>query len=349
MSDTNSEVSPPQKPPRNPVERAVVWGAITVLLCVLAFEAKQKFAYGAALKTLQDAFKEESDNAYHKLSDVRKMMGGSPKETKLASTSKLHNTVQLDWKSLFKEYKLELQTESVGDDPLVLSFKTPNSEEPTEPVVVPSSGPVSAGPSMAAMGGMSAPGGGGPGGAGAGGAGGPGGGGQQRPRGLLGLAQRDEVVAELKLTEEQIGKLKAASEAASTAFAALREVPEEERDAARAKARTDSENAAKEAMGSDQFARLIQLYWRETGLPALEREDAATAVGLNDEQKGKLTEIFASRQKEMQGLRQAPPDEVAKKRKEWDEKIAAVLTEEQTKKWEEVLGPALPAAEKSDK
>lgn len=355
MSDAAPEASAPQKPQRNPIERAVVWGLILVLLGVLAFEAKQQYAYGAALKGLQEAFKEDDADSYHKLSDVRKMMGGSPKETALPVKSKLHRSLEFQWTSLFKEYKLVLQTESIGDDPLVLSFMTPNSEEPPEPVAPqPSSTPVAGGPTMPGMGGggpaMGGPGG-GPGRGGPGGPGGPGGGqggGQQRPRSLQALAEREDVIAELKLTEEQVEKIKTAGRVMSGAMMNLRSVPEAERGAARLKAVADSETAVKDAMQSDQYSRLMQLFWRDLGTAALEREDAATAVSLTEEQKTKLREVLDERRKDMSGMRDAPPEEVAKKRKEWDDKITAVLTEEQAKKWEEALGAPLAETKKAE-
>lgn len=353
MSDAAPETSAPQKPQRNPVERLVVWGLILVLLGVLAFEAKQQYAYGAALKSLQEAFKEDDADSYHKLSDVRKMMGGSPKETALPAKTKLHRSLEFQWASLFKEYKLVLQTESIGDDPLVLSFMTPDSEEPAEPVAAqPTSTPVAGGPTMPGMGGggpaMGGPG--GPGGGGPGGPGGPGGGGgQQRPRTLQALAEREDVIAELKLTDEQVEKIKFAGGVMSGTMSRLRGVPEAERSAFRQKAVADSEASVKDAMQSDQYSRLMQLYWRDLGSAALEREDAAAAVGLTDEQKTKLREVLDERRKEMGGMRDAPPDEVAKKRKEWDDKIIAVLTEEQAKKWEEALGAPLPETKKADK
>ncbi len=348
MSDTAPDASAPQKPKRNPVERVVVWGLILVLLGVLGFEAKQQYAYGAALKSLQDAFKADDANSYHKLSDVRKMMGSSPKETALPVKTKLHRSLEFQWASLFKEYKLVLQTESIGDDPLVLSFETPNAEEPAQPTASPaSSAPVAAGPTtMPGMGGggpaMGPPG---------GGPGGPGGqgGGQQRPRNLQGMAEREDVIAELKLTEEQVEKVKTAGRMMSGAMMNLQSVPQAERGAARLKAIADSETSVKDALQSDQYSRLMQLYWRDAGLVALEREDAAAAVSLTDEQKTKLREVLDERRKDLAGMREAPREEVDKKRKAWDEKLTAVLTEEQVKKWEEALGAPLPETKKADK
>ena len=48
-SSNNAAAGTPPNPsspkPRNPVERAIVWGLIAVLVGVMLFEAKQKYAY----------------------------------------------------------------------------------------------------------------------------------------------------------------------------------------------------------------------------------------------------------------------------------------------------------------
>ena len=156
------------------------------------------------------------------------------------------------------------------------------------------------------------------------------------------MAQREEVIAELKLTEEQTAKLTELQTGARSAFQALRGIPEDERAAAMKSMREGQEKSVSEVLDEPQFARLLQLVWRETGLASVERDDIAKALGLSDEQREKLSPILADRQSGQRELRDAPPEDAAQKRKAWDYQLRAVLTEEQAKQWEELLGPPAP-------
>ena len=159
---------------------------------------------------------------------------------------------------------------------------------------------------------------------------------------MIAMAQREEVVAELKLTDEQTAKLSELQTAARGAFQSLQGVPDEERAAAMKTMREGQEQSVSEVLDAPQFARLLQLLWRETGLASVERDDVAKGLGLSDEQREKLTPILADRQSSQRALREASPEEAAQKRKAWDDQLRAVLTEEQTQQWEELLGPPAP-------
>ena len=164
---------------------------------------------------------------------------------------------------------------------------------------------------------------------------------------MIGIAQREEVVAELKLTEEQTAKLTELQAAARGGFQALQAVPEAERPAAMKAMREGQEKSVSEVLDAPQFTRLLQLTWRETGLASVERDDVATGLGLSDEQREKLRPILADRQSGQRALREAPPEEAAQKRKEWDDQLRAVLTEDQAKQWEELLGAPAPEPAKA--
>ena len=157
------------------------------------------------------------------------------------------------------------------------------------------------------------------------------------------MAQREEVVAELKLTEEQTSKLSELQADARSAFQTLQALPENERAEAMQTMREGQENSVSELLDEPQFARLLQLVWRETGVASVERDDVAKTLGLSEEQRGKLRPLLADRQSGQRELRDVPPEVAAQKRKEWDDQIRAVLTEEQAKQWEELLGPPPPA------
>lgn len=357
----SSTPTPPRKKPRNPVERVIVWGGIAIMLGVVAFEALHKYGYDSTVSRMRKFLSEETET-YMKLSEVRPLISGLPTETKSPHQRQAYNTISLKWPSLFKDYRVELIVEREGNDPLVAGFSTPGGVDPAEEVAnreaPPSSDGTHGAPTMPlAMTSTSGMGGGGQGrpgaagrpGGGMGGAagGGPSGGGAPRGRGLLGLAQREEIVAELKMTEEQTAKLTALQAAARGGFPALQAVPEAERPAAMKALREAQEQAVSEVLDAPQFARLLQLTWRETGLASVERDDVAKGLGLSGEQREKLLPILADRQSGQRALREASPDEAAQKRQEWDDQLRAVLTEDQAQQWEELLGAPAPAPAKA--
>jgi len=173
------------------------------------------------------------------------------------------------------------------------------------------------------------------------------GGGPPRGRGLIGMTQREEVVAELKLTAEQVAKLAELQADSRAAFQSIQALPEGERPEAMKAMREGQEKAVSEAIDEPQFVRLLQLVWRDMGLASLERDDVAKALGLADEQREKLRPILADRQSGQRNLAGAPPEIAAQKRQEWDDQFRAVLTDEQAKQWEELLGPPAPEPAKA--
>ncbi len=340
---TSQTPTPPGKKPRSPVERVIVWGGIAVLLGVLVFEARQKYSYDPTVSNLRKMLTEDTEK-YMKLSEVRQIIVGSPLEEKTPHDRKAYHQINLKWPSLFKDYRVVLIVESEGADPLVAGFSTPGGTDP-EPAArpAPSSDPAAAMASASPMGMPMGP----PGGAPPGGPGGGGGGGQQRGRGLLAMAQRAEVVAELKLTEEQTAKLTELQAGSRAAFQSLQARPENERAEAMKTMREGQEKSVSEVLDEPQFTRLLQLTWRETGLASVERDDVAKALGLSDEQREKMRPILADRQSGLRSMFAAPPEIVERMRKEWDDQFRAVLTEDQAKQWEELLGTPAPEPAKA--
>ena len=127
--------TPPDKKPRSPVERVIVWGGIAILLGVLAFEARQKYSYDPTVSQLRKLLSEDTEK-YMKLSEIRPLIIGSPSEEKLPHARKAYHRINLKWPSLFKDYRVELIVESEGNDPLVAGFSTPGGTDP-EPVAKP--------------------------------------------------------------------------------------------------------------------------------------------------------------------------------------------------------------------
>lgn len=330
MSDSAPSSASPNptssnKPVRSPVERVIVWGGIAILLGLLAFEARQKYSYEPTLTGLRNVLNDETDKGV-KLSEVRKIIAGSPTEERIPHGRRVYHRILLKWPSLFKDYRVELIVESQGEDPLVAGFSTPGGTDPEPPE--PPTREVIGGDSPTMPTGMM---------------GGPGsGGGQQRGRGLIGIALRSEVASELKLTDEQKSKLTDLQSGAREAMQSLQSLSDGERSAAMKTLRDAQEKSVRETLEEPQFSRLLQLLWREAGLAAVERDDVAMALELSAEQRDKLKPILADRQAGMRTMFGAPPDVVEQKRKEWDDQSRAVLTEDQLKKWDELLGPPAP-------
>ena len=343
---------------RHPLERTIVWGGILAMLAVVALEAHARMGYSATVSRMKQEFGEEDDPT-SKLSHVRGFISGFPSES--STNDRSYRNMVFKWPSLIHDYRVHLVVEAEGDDPIVLGFTTPNAAEPELPPEVSpaaasptnpnqTSAQMAARPTASRPGAGAGPSRGGPGGGPGSGPGGPrggrGGGGQGRLN-LLSLAQRKEVGTELKLTEDQLKKLADLAKEGQGAFQGLRSIPEEERAAKMKEMREKQEQSVQGAIEETQFTRLRQLFWRESGMAVFDRDDAAVAIGLSDEQREKLKVSFEERQKEMRGMREAAPADVTAKRAEWDEKLRGHLTPEQLTKWEELLGAPLVKAEET--
>jgi Spy/CpxP family protein refolding chaperone len=166
------------------------------------------------------------------------------------------------------------------------------------------------------------------------------------------LAQLEEVQTELKLTDEQKGKV-----------TKLNADLGEERRAAREDSAGDFEKMRKEvallnaefdkewhaALDEAQQKRSQEIYLQVNGPVALTDEPIAKALAITDEQKGKLeTALDESRAKSreaFQNFQSLSDEERAKKSEEVskarDESLLAVLTDEQKKQFEEMHGAKL--------
>lgn len=179
-----------------------------------------------------------------------------------------------------------------------------------------------------------------------------------------GLLLNEAVQKELKMTPEQVEKAK-------TAFGANRQ---QARGAAQGQRRQGAgggagqdvrqllgnrqqevEKQVKEILDEKQFARFQQLQLQQQGAAALVRPDVADRVGLSQEQKDKIRQIqqesFASLREAMQAARTGQGadrqgamaqirEKMMKAREESNAKIIGMLSAEQKKKWDDLLGPA---------
>jgi hypothetical protein len=102
------EAAPPSRKPRNPVERALVWGLILALLVVTAVEARARLAYSQSLSRLQDAITaaEATQVSEFKIDHVPALLAGSPSEHH--ESRRFDQLAHYRWNGLFKQYGLHV-------------------------------------------------------------------------------------------------------------------------------------------------------------------------------------------------------------------------------------------------
>jgi Spy/CpxP family protein refolding chaperone len=161
------------------------------------------------------------------------------------------------------------------------------------------------------------------------------------------LAGQKSVQEELKMTDDQVTKVKEFADkqrqgggGQGNASAEERQKMREERTKAEAKAMTD-------ILKPEQLKRLKQISWQREGTRAVANAEVADALKLSTEQKDKVKTIQEDVRKEMAGLGRGNGgnrEEARKKREELqkgaDEKLTAVLTDEQKTKLKELTGEA---------
>jgi len=163
------------------------------------------------------------------------------------------------------------------------------------------------------------------------------------------LLSNKSVQEELKLTEEQVTKVKEFGDKLRTEFP--RPEPgaqiDREKMAENMKKRTEmTATFVKDTLTEEQAKRYKQIQAQLGGImAAVNNEETAKALKITDEQKDKLKEINDQSRKDMQELFQGGgfrDPETQKKlqtlRKETGEKAMGVLTSEQKKSWEEMTG-----------
>ncbi|MBI3865378.1 MAG: hypothetical protein HY290_26180 [Planctomycetia bacterium] len=187
------------------------------------------------------------------------------------------------------------------------------------------------------------------------GRGGAGGGfGQMGELQLLGLSQ---VQKELKLSDDQVAKVKEIADAnrQGRPQGGNQNLSQEERDARFAEIRKKSEEAGKQAvalLNEEQATRLKQVkIWAE-GSRALTRDEAvAKELNLTDDQKGALKTIGDESGRKIGEIAQSGgrganeetrkkiAEDMAAVRKSTDAECMAVLTDDQKAKFEKLRGP----------
>ncbi len=128
----------PEKKPRSPVERTLVWGGIIALLAVTLLELRAQQGYARTLEALGNRVDEDDDDLT--LEQAKPLLAFSPalSEPVPAIGS---NEIKCSWFSLFKKGQYEITLiVSKEKEPVLLSFKTAAlPEEPEEDVTPPAS------------------------------------------------------------------------------------------------------------------------------------------------------------------------------------------------------------------
>ncbi|MCA9069719.1 MAG: hypothetical protein KDA84_12385, partial [Planctomycetaceae bacterium] len=168
------------------------------------------------------------------------------------------------------------------------------------------------------------------------------------------LLSSERVQGELKLTDAQLDQIKKLEEEFENAQQEQprTQFPEDPEERAKFFAdfrkRQETRNAeamlkVKAALQDNQFERLSQLRYRNLGTRAFENDDLATSLKLSDDQKAKISQLIGDSSSALMQLgRRASREEREKVTTEWNDKILAVLSNDQKTQWEAKQGAPLP-------
>ena len=333
-----------KKANRSPVERAIVWGMIGVLLVVVGIEAHGRLGYSSTLNALRAVVKQsEQEAAYLTLSKARESIAGFPSEVVL-EPGPFEGTIRLSWFSLLKSYEVDLIIEPGSEDPMFLGYTTPDapqeqygtSESASHLVdsvaadAVPRGFPGSP-PGMSDA--PFAP-------------GGDQGDGDRRRRrspsvGMMmsQFTRSAEVQAELELSKETVEELETALDAARPDFSTLREMSAENRRVLFTQLNSDIQEVLEKTLPEAPFQRLRQLALQHVGPAALREPIVVAELGLSDEQQVSINgQIEAHESKVRAALEGGQEDAVEQLTTDVAGSLMAVLTAEQLEKWQAFLG-----------
>lgn len=163
-----------------------------------------------------------------------------------------------------------------------------------------------------------------------------------------GLLFAPDVKKELKLSEEQVGKLKAALGKVMAKyrpeFEKFQKSPPSPEEAEKTTRAFEEETwkTITSVLDAKQTKRFQQILWQLHGIGALRDPDLQNELKLSDEQKKKMEDIYKDSGKKWQELeknRERSREKYDAVVKDTEEKIYGVLTEEQKTKFKELKGP----------
>lgn len=157
------------------------------------------------------------------------------------------------------------------------------------------------------------------------------------------LLLNKSVQQELKLTDDQLDKLKGAVEKLlddnKDRLAKLRDLAPEERAKAMAPITDLSNKIVVKVLDEDQVKRLRQIDIQQRGPMALYDPEVRKALKITDEQTGMLKELADKSIAQVQKFYDAKDmKKVAEVMRGAEEKLASILTDDQKRTWREMLG-----------
>jgi Spy/CpxP family protein refolding chaperone len=178
---------------------------------------------------------------------------------------------------------------------------------------------------------------------------------QRRPRPGFGggmpslmLLGQKSVQEELKLSDDQVTKVKEAATKMREGFQGLRDLDEKERADKMKELRKDSDAAVAKILDAKQAKRLkqisLQLQSRMGKAMLLANADVAKPLKLDDDQKKQLQDIQKQAREEGgkifqgEGTREEKMEKLTELRKTTDAKVDKLLKDEQKTKLKEMLG-----------
>jgi hypothetical protein len=161
--------------------------------------------------------------------------------------------------------------------------------------------------------------------------------------GTLALLSQKSVQNELKLSEDQVKKVKELTDKQRESFRGLRDLSQEERQKKMQERTKANEKAVAEILKADQIKRVKQISWQLQGPRAFSDPAVADALKLTDQQKEKVKTIqqetrTARGDRQGGGNREEARKKAEAARKSANEKLMNVLTTEQKTKWKELTG-----------
>ena len=162
------------------------------------------------------------------------------------------------------------------------------------------------------------------------------------------LLANDQVQEELKLTDDQKGKLRVMGEKAMAEmrerFSGMRDLSEEERRAKFAEMQKEGEQRnkqieaqLKEVLTTQQSERLGQIRLQQQGMMAVGTPDVAKALGITEEQKEKLQAAGQEIQEKMRGMWQQVQDLEGEQRGQKMQQLSQEIGQAAEQKVKEIL------------
>jgi hypothetical protein len=172
---------------------------------------------------------------------------------------------------------------------------------------------------------------------------------QAQPSALGPFLSNPDIQKELKINDEQVGKLKDAlgkvMEKYKDDFTKFPQLPPEEQQKKMMAFNEDNNKAVSGVLDAKQWKRYKQIQWQLNGPGALQDPDMQKELKMNDEQKKKIDGIFSDANKKMQEMarnREDSPQKMQEKYmtiiKDVEKRVNDVLNEEQQKNFKDLKG-----------